>query len=334
MQNNENFAGTPNELFPIIEHEGVHVVDSRLIADYLGLPHSSWFTNIILKHQNKIESMFGILHFENGVSGKVGHPQRYTLLTENQALFIATLSRNTEEVIAFKAKLVASFAVLRQDIAKLQEIWNEVREAREGRAEVQDDLAQIEKVLHLILTHQDRSMESMQKLAKENALLQEKQMRMQREVQTYKNETQALKEDVKVLKEGMKYLQQQQHKTEQLLYQTIEQVESLMKRFGIDAECFVYVLFSPLLGWHKIGWSETVGVRQNQLRTALKDLMFVLAIPTASRDAAITLERALHNHFEHCRQGGTEYFILTEDDLYYLETLRQANQRQLELRGV
>jgi hypothetical protein len=89
-----------------------------------------------------------------------------------------------------------------------------------------------------------------------------------------------------------------------------------------------------MLGWHKIGWSETVGVRQNQLRTALKDLVFVLAIPTSSREEAIALERTLHNHFEYCRQGGSEYFLLTEDDLYYLETLRQANQRQLELRGV
>jgi hypothetical protein len=169
-------------------------------------------------------------------------------------------------------------------------------------------------------------MESMQRLAKENALLQEKQMRMQTRLNTLENGLEAMQK-------GMKYLQQQQHKTEQLLYQTIEQVESLMKRFGIDAECFVYVLFSPMLGWHKIGWSETVGVRQNQLRTALKDLMFVLAIPTANREEAMALERALHKHFEHCRQGGSECFILTEDDLYYLETLRQANQRQLELRG-
>jgi hypothetical protein len=204
----------------------------------------------------------------------------------------------------------------------------------ESRTEVQESLVQIEKILSIILTNQDRSFNYLQRLAKENQELQEKQMRTQREVQAYKNETQALKDDMKILKDSVKYLQQQQHKTEQLLYQTIEQVESLMKRFGIDAECFVYVLFSPMLGWHKIGWAETVGVRQNQLRTALMDLTFVLAIPTTSREEAIALERTLHNHFAHCRQGGSEFFILTVDDLHYLETLRQANQKQLEIRGV
>jgi phage regulator Rha-like protein len=124
MQNNENFAGTPNELFPIIEHEGVHVVDSRLIAEALGVNHSDWFRNIILKHQGKITANFGALRFENGAlmnkRYRGSNTVKFVLLTEDQSIFIATLSRNTEQVIAFKAKLVASFAVLRQDVAKLQ----------------------------------------------------------------------------------------------------------------------------------------------------------------------------------------------------------------------
>jgi phage regulator Rha-like protein len=47
----------------------------------------------------------------NGHQGG-GNQKKNALLTKKQALFIATLSRNTEQVIAFKAKLVASFAVL------------------------------------------------------------------------------------------------------------------------------------------------------------------------------------------------------------------------------
>jgi phage regulator Rha-like protein len=46
MQNNGEFVGTPNELFPIIEHEGVHVVDSRLIAEALGIEHRALLQTI------------------------------------------------------------------------------------------------------------------------------------------------------------------------------------------------------------------------------------------------------------------------------------------------
>jgi hypothetical protein len=53
----------------------------------------------IRKHQNKTKEYFGQLTFQmevvKGNRGS-GNPQKYLLLTENQAIFIATLSRNTD----------------------------------------------------------------------------------------------------------------------------------------------------------------------------------------------------------------------------------------------
>ena len=42
------------------------VVDSRLIAEILGVSHGDWVRNIIYKYQAEIEEDFGQLRFENG----------------------------------------------------------------------------------------------------------------------------------------------------------------------------------------------------------------------------------------------------------------------------
>jgi phage regulator Rha-like protein len=123
MQNNENFAGTPNELFPIIEHEGVHVVDSRLIAEALGIDHHN-FMETIRKYQGKIEADFGILPFETEVLG-VGQPQKFYFLNELQCNFVVTLSRNTPEVVQFKLSLVVAFDNAKKEVKLLEEVINE-----------------------------------------------------------------------------------------------------------------------------------------------------------------------------------------------------------------
>ena len=56
MQNNEKFSENPN-LFPITLHEGVHVVDSRLIGEALGIVHKN-LLETLNKHLETIESNF------------------------------------------------------------------------------------------------------------------------------------------------------------------------------------------------------------------------------------------------------------------------------------
>ena len=91
------------------EADGLLLIDSRLIAARLGVLHSDWLQNVILKYQTQIEQTFGHLRFENGtVTNSVGavNQTRYALLTEEQANFVMTLSRNTPQVIECKAGLV------------------------------------------------------------------------------------------------------------------------------------------------------------------------------------------------------------------------------------
>jgi len=89
------------------------VVDSRLIAEVLGVNHGDWVRNIIKKYQPEIEEDFGAIRFENGFNGvgsNGGKAEVYALLTEDQATCLMTYSKNTDQVRAAKRNLVKSFA--------------------------------------------------------------------------------------------------------------------------------------------------------------------------------------------------------------------------------
>jgi Phage regulatory protein Rha (Phage_pRha) len=106
----ENPKMTALEIF---EHDGELVVDSRLIAERLGIEHRSFLENIDT-YQTQIEQAFGILRFETAKIDGPGRPPRYALLNEDQATFLMTLSRNTDEVIALKIELVQKFSKAKQ----------------------------------------------------------------------------------------------------------------------------------------------------------------------------------------------------------------------------
>lgn len=89
------------------------VVDSRLVAENLGIRHKS-FVETIENYETQIEQAFGVIRFEteNTTFGR-GRPQRFAWLTEEQATFLMTLSRNTEQVVNCKANLVKAFVEAR-----------------------------------------------------------------------------------------------------------------------------------------------------------------------------------------------------------------------------
>jgi phage regulator Rha-like protein len=106
------------------------VVDSRLIADALGIDHHN-FMETIRKYQHDVEVNFGKVPFETEAIGKTRQHQKYALLNEDQAIFLATLSRNSPQVITFKASLVLSFSKMRKelennDLAILQKTVHEL----------------------------------------------------------------------------------------------------------------------------------------------------------------------------------------------------------------
>ncbi len=93
--------------------EGTLVVDSRLVASELGIKHKT-FMDTIRKYQNQIESAFGLLAVETEavkIPGQRGvKNQKFYYLTEDQATFLMTVSRNTEQVIYCKINLVQAFS--------------------------------------------------------------------------------------------------------------------------------------------------------------------------------------------------------------------------------
>lgn len=87
------------------------VVDSRLIALDLDIQHKN-LAGTIRTHENVIQQRFGVLTFETAKPSEGslgGRPEKFYWLTEAQALFITTLSRNTDRVIHCKANLVQAF---------------------------------------------------------------------------------------------------------------------------------------------------------------------------------------------------------------------------------
>jgi len=98
----------------VFEHEGVLVVDSRLVARELGIAHDNFMGNV-RKYRTPAEEAFGRLLFQTGAApDHGGTPPQYVLLTEEQATFFMTLSRNTPEVVQLKAELVKKFFEARE----------------------------------------------------------------------------------------------------------------------------------------------------------------------------------------------------------------------------
>ncbi|MFN7762535.1 MAG: Rha family transcriptional regulator [Pseudanabaena sp.] len=96
--------------------KGTLVCDSRDLANELGINHDN-FMQTIETHKAAIQDHFGVILFETGKpqgGTKGGRPVKYCLLTEDQFIFIATLSRNTVKVVEVKAKLVKAFATARR----------------------------------------------------------------------------------------------------------------------------------------------------------------------------------------------------------------------------
>jgi phage regulator Rha-like protein len=101
----------------VIQKDDELVVDSRLIAKELGIEHRSFFRTI-RKYQTELQE-FGHLRFENASvvsSSKATNITLFAYLNEDQATYVMTLSKNTEQVRKCKRTLVKSFSEAKQII--------------------------------------------------------------------------------------------------------------------------------------------------------------------------------------------------------------------------
>ncbi len=101
----------------VIEYNGQNVVDSRLIAEELGIEHKN-FLATIRKYETEVME-FGHLAFETRtVQNSVGavNKEVFCYLNEQQSTFLMTLSRNTPKVVGCKKALVEAFSKAKQAV--------------------------------------------------------------------------------------------------------------------------------------------------------------------------------------------------------------------------
>ena len=94
----------------IITQNDSLVVDSRLIAPMLDIEHKNLLANI-RKYLTQIEQFGQVLFKTATVQNVVGavNEVSFCYLNEDQAIFVMTLSRNTQKVVECKVKLVKAF---------------------------------------------------------------------------------------------------------------------------------------------------------------------------------------------------------------------------------
>ena len=86
-------------------------VDSRQLAQQLGKQHKT-LVELIERHISQFRR-FGIVPFQTEKLPSRGRPERFALLNENQAYLLLTFSRNTEQVVDMKVRLIEAFAEAR-----------------------------------------------------------------------------------------------------------------------------------------------------------------------------------------------------------------------------
>lgn len=104
----------------VIIEEDEPKTTSYIVAEQLGIAHRN-MVGLIKDHQERIEKHFGVLRFETSkpqVGSVGGRPEQSVILTENQAHYVLTLSRNTDKAMEVKALFVKAFAQAKQQLAQ------------------------------------------------------------------------------------------------------------------------------------------------------------------------------------------------------------------------
>ena len=125
----------------LVSIEGEQRISSALIADSIGTTHKV-ANNLIRKYLSRLE-VFGELPFKKAL----GERKNLAYLNEDQAIFLMTLSKNTEKVVEFNHQLVTAFSNLRRKQAIVDENhakaeWQERRELGKLTRHTQTDAIQ------------------------------------------------------------------------------------------------------------------------------------------------------------------------------------------------
>lgn len=107
-------------IMKIEDVNGVKAVSTRTVSEELGVQHKN-LLETIEKYLSEIEDAFGRVAFKTEPLQTSGGIQnaKVAYLTEDQAIFVSTLSRNSQQVVQFKARLVQAFQAARKFIQQV-----------------------------------------------------------------------------------------------------------------------------------------------------------------------------------------------------------------------
>lgn len=111
--------GNEKSLITLTQYNGEPRIDSRLLAEQRNNKNKN-FMALIDRYLPKFEE-FGVVPFQTKnrqASTAGGRPERFALLNEEQALFLLTLSRNSDRVAGLKADLIMAFREARYGYAR------------------------------------------------------------------------------------------------------------------------------------------------------------------------------------------------------------------------
>ena len=108
------------ELATVTTTKGETRIDSRLVAQYLGIKPFN-LVEQIKDHKTAFEQL-GIIRFQTGLITKKGRPEKFALLNEDQAFLALTFRRNSPKIVSMKVGLVKAFSEARRaaDIRKTE----------------------------------------------------------------------------------------------------------------------------------------------------------------------------------------------------------------------
>lgn len=99
-----------SSVIKLVHAQGEARVDSRVIAEGLGIKHKHSFA-LIQKYASRFEELGSLLFQKEARARRAGGGvvERFALLNEDQAYFLLSLSRNSDRVVDLKLRLVKAF---------------------------------------------------------------------------------------------------------------------------------------------------------------------------------------------------------------------------------
>ena len=110
-------------------------IDSRLISNGLGITHHN-FIALTEKYLPQLNTLGVVLFQTDKVKAKMGRPERFINLNEDQCYALVTLTKNTARAVELKFALVKAFSYSREALTAATDYLPSYREAHDNLSQL------------------------------------------------------------------------------------------------------------------------------------------------------------------------------------------------------